>query len=243
MLSLDRQNAYRARYAALRPDWQPSGTLYEALVRRYAVAGARWLDVGCGRGGIVELLGRNVALCAGLDPDLFSLREHRADYVRLTAGQLETPPYVSSVFDLITCSWVIEHLAHPAQAFAQVARLLRPGGHFVFLTPNALNYVVWLNRLAPARLQRALVRWLYQRQASDTFAVYYRANTPTKLDNLLRDCGLRRVEMRLVGDPTYIAFNNMLFSVGAWIERVLPANWRAHIVGAYRADVTTLQNA
>lgn len=202
-------------------------------MRRYAVAGARWLDVGCGRGGIVELLGQNVALCAGLDPDWGSLRKHRADWVRLATGRIEQPPCADGSFDLITCSWVIEHLAHPAQAFAQIARLLRPGGHFIFLTPNALNYVVWLNRLAPAQLQRALVRWLYQRQASDTFAVYYRANTPARLDRLLRACGLRCVELHTIGDPTYIAFNAALFAIGRLIERLTPAAWRVHIVGDY----------
>jgi SAM-dependent methyltransferase len=233
LLSLDRQNAYRARYAALRPGWRPSGPIYEAAVRRYVVPGARWLDVGCGRGGIAELLGQDAALCAGIDPDLASLRQHRAGYVRLAAGQIEELPYASHSFDLITCSWVIEHLRDPAQAFEQVARALRPGGHLVFLTPNALNYVTWLNRLAPARLQSALVRRLYHREESDTFPVCYRANTPAKLDRLLSGCGLRRVEMRLVGDPTYIAFNRALFALGMWIEQASPSSWRVHLVGDY----------
>ncbi len=223
------------RYAALRPGWQPSGPVYEVMVRQYVVPAAHWLDLGCGRGGIVELLGAEAAVCAGLDPDFASLREHRADYanVRLTNGLIEALPYANASFDLITCSWVIEHLRDPAQAFLEVARVLRPGGHFIFLTPNALNYIVWLNRLAPSRLQNALVRQLYQRDEGDTFPVYYRANTPARLDRLLTHCGLRRVEMRLVGDPTYIAFNGVLFAFGRWIEQVLPEGWQVHLVGDY----------
>jgi SAM-dependent methyltransferase len=236
LLSLDRQNAYRARYAAQRPGWQPSGPIYEALVRQYVGPAARWLDIGCGRGGIVELLGAKASLCAGLDPHLASLREHRAAYVRLCNGLIEVLPYADGSFELVTCSWVIEHLRNPAQAFAQVARVLRPGGHFVFLTPNALNYVVWLNRLAPARLQDALVRWLYQRSEGDTFQVCYRANTPSMLDKLLSANGLRCVEMRLVGDPTYIAFHPALFALGGWIEQILPPSWRVHLVGDYVCD-------
>lgn len=233
MLSLERQNAYRARYTALCPGWLPSGPIYEALVHRYATPAARWLDIGCGRGGIVELLGAKAALCAGLDPDLASLREHRADGVRLANGLIEALPCANDSFDLVTCSWIIEHLRDPAQAFAHVMRVLRPGGHFIFLTPNALNYVTWLNRLAPARWQNALVRWLYQRDEGDTFPIYYRANTPTRLDSLLSASGLHRVEMRLVGDPTYIAFNRASFALGRWIERVLPEGWQVHLVGDY----------
>jgi len=233
VLSLERQNAYRSRYAALRPGWQPSGPIYERLVRRYTTPGARWLDVGCGRGGIVELLGRDVTLCAGLDPDHASLREHRTHYVHLAAGQMETLPYANCSFDLVTCSWVIEHLADPALTFAQVARVLSPGGHFIFLTPNALNYVTWLNRLTPSRLQRSLVQCLYQRDEGDTFPVYYRANTPAKLEQLLSGCGLQCADLHMVGDPTYIAFNRALFAVSQWIEKALPSSWRVHIVGDY----------
>lgn len=233
MLSLERQNAYRARFAVGHPGWQPSGPLYEGLVRRYAGAGASWLDVGCGRGGIVELLGGEVGLCAGIDPDLASLREHRAGLVRLSAASLERLPFAAGSFDLVSCSWVIEHLPDPPLALSEVARVLRPGGHFVFLTPNALNYVTRLNRLAPARLQRALVRRLYQRDEGDTFEVYYRANTPARLHQLLSCCGLQRVEMALVGDPSYVAFNDALFALAAWIERCLPPAWRVHIVGDY----------
>jgi SAM-dependent methyltransferase len=235
MLSLERQNAYRARFAASHPNWQPSGPLYEGLVRRYATPGASWLDLGCGRGGIVELLGGQVRLCAGIDPDPASLREHRASLVRLSAAQAERLPFASGSFELVTCSWVMEHLPDPSLALAEVARVLRPGGHFVFLTPNALNPITWLNRLAPARLQRALVWRLYQRDEGDTFEVYYRANTPARLDRLLSRCGLQRVEMALVGDPSYVAFNDALFDLAAWIEPALPPAWRVHIVGDYVA--------
>ncbi len=219
----------------MRPGWQPSGPVYEALVRRYVAPQARWLDIGCGRGGIVELLGEQVSLCAGVDPDHASLREHRAGHVRLCAGKIEAMPFCAGSFDLVTCSWVIEHLPRPALAFAHVARVLRPGGHFVFLAPNALNYAAWLNRLTPARLQRALVQRLYQRNEGDTFQVYYRANTPARLNQVLSECGLRRVEMHTVGDPTYVAFNSALFALGVLLERAMPASWRVHIVGDYVA--------
>jgi len=233
MLSLDRQNNYRARYRAMRPGWQASGPVYESFVRRYALPGCRWLDVGCGRGGIVELVGGQVRLCAGTDLDLASLVEHRAPHTRRMAAPVEALPLAAGSFDLVTCSWVIEHLADPSRAFAEVARVLAPGGHWVFLTPNSRNLVALANRLVHWRLQARLVRRLYARDEADTFPVRYRANTPERIARLAREAGLSRTQVQLVGDPTYLAFNDALFAMASLLELVTPPGLRVHIVGDY----------
>ncbi len=95
------------------------------------------------------------------------------------------------------------------------------------------KHAIWLNQLAPAGLQNALVRYLYQRDEGDTFQAHYRANTPARLDGLLSDCGLCHIDMRLVGDPTHIAFDRALFALGRWIERVLPEGWQTRLMGDY----------
>ena len=77
MLPLSKQNAYRERYKALRPGWRTSGEEFEALTRQHIGPGARVLDLGCGRGGVMELFWREVRLSVGLDPDHASLVEHR----------------------------------------------------------------------------------------------------------------------------------------------------------------------
>src|SRR5207237_6953801 len=76
-LSLERQNAYRAQYRARRPGWRPATEVYEELIRQRLRPGMRILDLGCGRGGVLEQLGEAVSRPIGLDPDLRSLREHR----------------------------------------------------------------------------------------------------------------------------------------------------------------------
>ncbi len=62
----------------MRPGWQTSGSQLEAMVRGYATPESSVLDLGCGRGGVVELIWRDVKLAAGLDPDTPSLTGHRA---------------------------------------------------------------------------------------------------------------------------------------------------------------------
>jgi len=237
VISLDRQNRYRELYARLWPGYRTSGQVYETLVRRCITPQTRVLDLGCGRGGIMELLADHVALPVGVDSDLASLVEYRVPAVRCAAALADALPFSDASFDLVLCSWVIEHLASPQAAFHEVARVLRTGGHFVFLTPNALNYVVLLNRLIPAWIQRHLVPRLYARAEADTFPVVYRANTRQKLDALLRQAGLRCEAFHLVGDPSYLALHKILFWVGVLLERVTDGRplqeLKVHLVGCY----------
>lgn len=237
MISLDRQNQYRELYARLRPGYRTSGQVYEALVRQCTTPQTRVLDLGCGRGGVMELLADYVTLPVGVDPDLSSLMEYREPAVRRAVALADALPFPDASFDVVLCSWVIEHLPCPQTAFNEVARALRTGGHFVFLTPNALNYVVLINRLIPAWVQRHLVPRVYARAEADTFPVVYRANTRRKLDALLRQAGLRCEAFHIVGDPSYLALHKILFWAGVLLERVTDGRplrgLKVHLVGCY----------
>jgi ubiquinone/menaquinone biosynthesis C-methylase UbiE len=233
LLPLNVQNTYRARYRAMRPGWRSSGDQLEALVRGYVTPESRVLDLGCGRGGVVELFWRDVALAAGLDPDKPSLSEHRAPGMPVIRGVGERLPFGDESFDLIVCLWVLEHLRDPSTVFREVRRVLMPGGHFVFLTPNLRNPLLLLNRLGKAlpTLQRRVVPRLYGRVEADTFPVQYRANTVRGLRRLASDSGLRVAELRVVADPTYLALNSLMFRASVLSDRVTPRGWGVHLLG------------
>jgi ubiquinone/menaquinone biosynthesis C-methylase UbiE len=238
MLSLERQNRYREQYKTMRPGWRTSGEVYETAVRRALLAsGAQSardvLDVGCGAGGVMEVLSREVRLAVGIDVDLPSLQGHRDQTHLLAASDLARLPFPANSFDLVVSSWVLEHLQEPREALAEVARVLRPGGHFVFLTPNAHNLITWLNRLVPRLAQSRLVAWLYGRQERDTFPVVYRANSIERLSDLAAAVGLQPDEVVLVSDPSYLAFNDFLFGVSVLLERLTPERNFVHLVGDY----------
>lgn len=212
-------------------------------VRQYVHPDARVLDIGCGRGGLIELLHHRVALAAGVDADRRSLLEHRASELWLVCGLAEHLPFPDESFELVLCSWVLEHLTHPQRAFSEVARVLNspdpatgaPGGHFVFLAPNAWHPLTWFTRLFGrfGDWQARVVTRLYSRAKEDTFPLIYRANTRRRVEQLAAQVGFVPVVFHTVGDPTYLAFNDLLYRLGTAAERLTPKGMKVHLVGDF----------
>jgi ubiquinone/menaquinone biosynthesis C-methylase UbiE len=78
------------------------------------------------------------------------------------SGDLTALPFASATFDLVFSDSVIEHLEHPFQAVAEMARVAKPGGAVVVTTPNRLRPDGWdlyrVRRRLPYR-QRSFTPW------------------------------------------------------------------------------------
>lgn len=235
MLSLDEQNRLREIYRRENPGWQPATERYAALVRAHLQPHSRVLDLGCGRGGLVEQLDHPLAQIVGIDPDLASLRAHRLPLPR-AQGISSRLPLGGQTIDVAFASWLLEHLAEPWRDFAELARVLRPGGAFVFITPNWRHPLALFNRLLgrAGQGQRRLVSRLYGRSGGDTFPTHYRANSPQTLAALANVHGLRLTHLEMIEDPTYLAFTSGLFRLAQRIGERLPPERRLHLVGVAR---------
>ncbi|MBK8903355.1 MAG: methyltransferase domain-containing protein [Anaerolineaceae bacterium] len=232
MLSLDKQNEWRERYRAAHPGWWPATELYADLVRQQLTPQARVLDIGCGRGGLVEQLEHPLAQVTGVDPDWLSLHEHRLALPRVAAFS-DDLPFAPETFDVAFASWVLEHLARPLLTFRSIARVLKPGGTFVFITPNGRHPLALLNKTMGrvGALQGKLVARLYGRAADDTFATHYRANSQHDLVQLAAQTGLHLAALHTIPDPTYLAFNRLFFTLMTRFENALPEGRKIHLVG------------
>ena len=232
MLPLNRQNRYRERYRREHPTWRASGDAFETLTRQRLGPSSRVLDLGCGRGGVMELLWREVGSAVGVDPDLASLREHRAGQP-LVCARGEAVPFASQSFDVVMALWVLEHLPQPEVVLKGIQRVLAPGGHFLFLTPNANHPLLMANRFSWAfpAVQKLLVPRLYGRSEADTFRVRYQANTPARLRQLAQAAGFSIASQHTISDPTYLAFNEIGYRLSVLLESWLPASRYVHIVG------------
>ncbi len=236
MLNLDQQNSLREQYRLLNPAWRPATETYAALVRSYLDPASRVLDLGCGRGGLIEQLDHPPSLITGVDPDWLSLSEHRLTSIDRVAASGTHLPFGSESFDLVLASWLFEHLSNPAGMLRQVHRLLKPGGAIIFITPNGRHPIAYLNRLLGrlAGVQRLIVSSLYGREGEDTFPTVYRANTIDQLTELCSQTGLAQITLTAVPDPTYLAFTNGLFRLACLLEDSLPQSRYIHLVGVLK---------
>ena len=156
-----------------------SQELYEELLKLYVKPDMTWLDLGCGRRLLPswrsEEEPRLVGACrmiVGLDYDLPSLNDHRT-ISRKVRGSISELPFRHSSFDLVTANMVVEHLEDPDTQFQEVNRILKPGGLFIFHTPNALGYLTIMNKLTPEKLKAGLIYLLEGRKESDIFETHY----------------------------------------------------------------------
>jgi SAM-dependent methyltransferase len=97
-----------------------------------APASAHWLDVGCGTGAFSELiLGRCAPQSlAGIDPSPEQIAyagKHLAGGTFQVADAAGTP-FPDGTFDVVASALVIHFIPDRAKAFAEMKRVLRPGG-------------------------------------------------------------------------------------------------------------------
>ena len=107
-------------------------TLAQEMAARALPEGASVLDLGCGAGDSVDLFRRldGRSSWIGLDiEDSAEVRARRRSDAEFVTFDGERIPFEESRFDLVYCSQVLEHVRRPEPLLAEVARVLRPGGH------------------------------------------------------------------------------------------------------------------
>lgn len=178
------------------------------------------LDAGCGSGRVFQhrLAGR-VRRVVGVDVTE-ELRENPQIDDALK-GDLARLPLRSDTFDLVIVSHVAEHLTEPEAVFRELARVLKPGGRLLLLTPNRWHYVPVFARLFPMRIHVAFNNWRGV-DTRDIFPTAYRANTARRHRELARGAGLivERLD-RSETEPEYLAFHIVPYALGVAYERLV----------------------
>jgi ubiquinone/menaquinone biosynthesis C-methylase UbiE len=99
-------------------------------------AGARLLDVGCGVGAVLAVLGQEYlgVRLSGVDIESKQLEFARAHLARaqveatLTEGDALALPFDDESFDHVWMMWFLEHVADPPAALREALRVLVAGG-------------------------------------------------------------------------------------------------------------------
>ena len=105
-------------------------------------AGQLTVDVGCGGGLLAEEVARLGATVVGVDPSRSSLATARAHAaaaglaIDYRDGCGERLPLADASADIVYCVDVLEHVRDPGAVLRETARVLRPGGLYLYDTIN-----------------------------------------------------------------------------------------------------------
>ena len=231
---------YRSLKPLLTPQLKHSQYVYKEKLESYTKPGVRWLDAGCGHGVFPDwmkergasLVARS-AVTVGIDCDCPSLWENRVVHHRV-AGNLEDLPFPDDSFDLVTANMVVEHISNPERTGLSVNRVLKPGGLFIFHTPNYWNYQTILASLIPQGLKYKLIRFLENREEKDAFPTHYRVNSVRAIRRVAKRTGFAVRELDLVScTPETFALGPVVILelLLIWIaEFRLFRQWRSNLV-------------
>jgi ubiquinone/menaquinone biosynthesis C-methylase UbiE len=180
--------------------WEDADRAYEDAAEHLAVrallprTGGRLLDIGAGFGRLVDAYSghADVFLLDYARSMLQDARSRNGDRCTYVCADLYRLPFATASIDTVVQVRVLHHVERIEDAFAEVARVLRPGGAYVLEFANKRNL-------------KSLVRHGLGRQAEDPFderpyefvAMNWDFH-PAHIAHALREAGLFAAQQRAV---------------------------------------------
>ncbi len=212
--------------------------LFRDTLLQYLCDDSVILDLGAGA-GIVEQMNFKglVKRVCGVDLDPRVLNNPMLDEGRI--ANANSIPYDSAYFDVVFADNVVEHLPDPVTVFCEIQRVLKPGGVFIFKTPNKWHYMPTIARITPYSFHQ----WVNRKRGRaeiDTFPTQYLANTMVTVKRHATTAGLLVEKIKLIeGRPEYLRFMWLTYIIGIIYERTVNffhflAPFRILLVGILR---------
>ncbi len=147
------------------------------------------LDVGCGGGLLAERFASVGCKVTGVDrslPTLAAAREHARSAglpVAYQEGDAQALPFTAAQFDVVCCCDVLEHVDDVDLVISEIARVLKPGGVFIFDTINR----TWRSKLFAIKFAQD---WAWTRVVPRNVHVWEQFIRPQELAASLKRHGL-----------------------------------------------------
>jgi len=225
---------------------EPKGKheLFDDLFNSSLRDGGLVLDLGCGDNSRLEAAKRVTHFrLIGLDCAHEALTNNSDADLKIVSDAAAVPIQQDTI-DCITSRFVLEHLTNPDAVFKEVARILKPGGLFIVMTPNMFNPYVWAAKLIPNKYHSAILKAISGCADVENFPTYYRVNTATRLNKVAGRAGLVHQHLLMYQPPPYaLIFSRFLCLLGIWycrlVRRVDGLKFlRSVIIAVYRKRAT-----
>jgi len=189
------------------------------------------LDVGCGRGVLMEdnipwrrglrILKRKCRKVIGIDVDEEArLNPFIDEFYLITGDQWPVP---DQSVDLGISITVLEHVENPDAFFAELRRVIKPGGYLCLLTGNVLSYGGVISWLIPDKFHHGLLKRMQpKRDEVDIFPKYYRCNTVKKIRQMLSKYSFDHCVYGYEAEPSYFSFSRFLYFLGVLHQKFSP---------------------
>lgn len=182
-----------------------SRSAFEAGNHRYSAAfeylrdtpGKHVLEMGYGGNGVVENFSPHCSRYEIVDIiDRFA-SEGRPDNLSVHIANLDNRfPFEDARFDVVIAMMVIEHLYDPFHAFAEVARVAKPGARIFVNLPNIGSIRCRIDLLLGRLPNTSTASWFEQREWDGGHLHYFTVDSVRKLAEV---SGLRLIGQRAVG--------------------------------------------
>jgi SAM-dependent methyltransferase len=189
------------------------------------------LDIGCGRGAYgadrvslrkdLRIMKGKAAKVIGVDVDENARENPYLDEFHLVQGY--TWPIHDHTVDLIICDFVLEHVDAPEKFFAEISRVLKPGGYLCIRTPNVWSYVSFAAALIPNRYHSKVTSIVQSaRKEEDVFPTLYKCNSVGKIKSIMEKSGFECVVYAYEAEPSYLSFSTIAYYFGILHQRYAP---------------------
>ena len=227
------------KYYLSKPNWVDGTKEFLNILNEYIIPDkTRLLEIGSGpTNNTSDFLASKVARLDGLDIDeRINSNAALQQAVIYDGGEF---PIEDNCYDLIVADYVMEHVEDPILMLKEINRVLRPGGHFVFRTPNIYHYVSIVSRFTPHSFHLAVANKMRQKpdDAIEPYPTFYRFNSRGAVLTAMKQASLENVELRMIEkQPSYLQFNPWAYRLGVTYERIvnstgLLAGLRSNIFG------------
>jgi SAM-dependent methyltransferase len=179
------------------------------------------LDIGCGRTApnLSQLIGKAEKLY-GIDVVDFTVDNPAMQLFPNDVRDMKDIP--SNSVDLAYSRAVMEHLENPERAYAEIARVLKPGGVYVFTTPSIYDYGSIAALLIPNRFHSQIVSATEGRAGEDVFPTVFGSNSRRAITRQAAEVGLDIDHFAYIGQyPSYLVFNRVLFWLGSIYQKAI----------------------